>query len=488
MKLFQQMKITIKDLRRIWKRGLCTSVILSMMLGLCACSKTEDKSNANATKEDTVQVEDSTENDLAATETENRVSTPEQDWDVGLNSLSIDQLPQDITEQEAMTVDYFDQDYMFINSYETLQRYTPIFEDSLVECYVNVAKILSYEGDDFEVLVYMIENSDETYMGTYTGEERLMIVKGSSQDARVILGDNLLVRGRVTGMVSTDVDGVSIMVPEIQSVSGCILGGDYYYFPSRYSYDELKTFASGIFGEGILFREATGEERVGSSLPYYICTLENQSNIKLSSYAFYERVGKIDDFEHPEYDIQVGADGEHFLLFMYQYDVGVLTLEYYDNSLNCLWSREFTYSSVACCDLTQNNLYMCMGNELYIINMETGEDTFEPQFVGEKVAVHKYEEGIFMVSASETDTFMLADLQGNILWRMNGDRRIINLQSVQKVNDTLVIQDEDWTDMYYDEYDGSTKGIWTYYYVLDMNTGEIIRRGEVETDYFHNYG
>ena len=110
MKLFQQMRMNSKDLRCIWKRGLCTGVILSMMLGLCACSKTGGIGNADSSKENGDQVENSTENDLAATEAENRVSTPEQDWDAGLNSLSIDQLPQGITEQEAMTVDYFDQD------------------------------------------------------------------------------------------------------------------------------------------------------------------------------------------------------------------------------------------------------------------------------------------------------------------------------------------------------------------------------------------
>ena len=481
-----------------WMKSICTAVILSMLLGLCGCVGGADGTATNASGDNPVENGDvngqetidqgNAEGDGASAEAEDRVSTPEHDYDIGLNALSVDQLPEDVSEQERMTVEYFDKDYMFINSYEALQRYTPIFEDSLVEFYANVAKIISYEGDDFEILVYMIENSDETYAETYASEERLMLIKGSSQDARVILGDNVLVRGRVKGMVSTDVDGISIMVPEIETIKGCILGGGYYYYPNMYSYDELKEFASGIFGEDIMFREASGEELLGSVIPYHVCTLEDQSNIKLSSYEFHDRVGGLSDHEHPEYRIQVGADGEHFLLAMERYDVNTLTLEYYDNDLNCLWSREFTYSNSPCFDITKSNLYMCMGNELYIINLETGEDTFASQFVGEKIAVRKYEDGIFMVAAGGTDTYMYTDLQGNILWRVNADRNIPLLLSIQKVNETLVIQDEDAENSYYDSSSGGTRGIIDSYIVLDINTGEIIRQGEVEVGVFHNYG
>ena len=44
----------------------------------------------------------------------------------------VDQLPEDASEQEWLTTFYFDQDYMFVNSSEALQRYISIFEGTQV--------------------------------------------------------------------------------------------------------------------------------------------------------------------------------------------------------------------------------------------------------------------------------------------------------------------------------------------------------------------
>lgn len=442
-----------KNKKRLWKTMVCFGLISGMMLGISGCAgkssgqnDTQQTSSA-ATEKQTVQKDGE---DLLA-------KLQGKDQEIGMEGKCADQLSEDASEQEKLTVFYFDHDYMFVNSGEAIQRYIDIFEGAQVECYLSVAKILSYEGNDFEILAYLLENSDEVSNRYFEQDSRLVLIKGTTMDARFIQDDIILLRGRVNGVTSTNVDGVSLMVPE-------------------------------IIGSDILLQETSVEERVGSEFPSYTCTLEDQSNAKLSSYKFYDRLGTLTDKDHYNYDILVGADGEHFLLEMHNYDTNSLTIEYYDNTRTCLWSREFQNAGTTYCDMTTKNLYMSMNNNLYIIDLENGEDVCEPQLVGEKMGIRKFDDGIFLLAADEADAFMYTDTEGNIKWKTDSDVRLHDVQSIQKVNDTIVVECQDVSDAQVDLDTGFMSGTYRIYYVLDAETGDVLHKGEVESTGFHNYG
>ncbi|MBO4947462.1 MAG: hypothetical protein J6C88_07990 [Lachnospiraceae bacterium] len=473
-----------KNKKRLWKTMVCFGLISGMMLGIGGCAgkssgqnDTQQTSSA-ATEKQTVQKDGE---DLLA-------KLQGKDQEIGMEGKCADQLSEDASEQEKLTVFYFDHDYMFVNSGEAIQRYIDIFEGAQVECYLSVAKILSYEGNDFEILAYLLENSDEVSNRYFEQDSRLVLIKGTTMDARFIQDDIILLRGRVNGLTSTNVDGVSLMVPEIIGTYGSVLGDSYYFYPPLLSYDEVKQMASGIFGSDILLQETSFEERVGSEFPSYTCTLKDQSNAKLSSYKFYDRLGTLTDKDHYNYDILVGADGEHFLLEMHNYDTNSLTIEYYDNTRTCLWSREFQNAGATYCDMTTKNLYMSMNNNLYIIDLENGEDVCEPQLVGEKMGIRKFDDGIFLLAADEADAFMYTDTEGNIKWKTDSDVRLHDVQSIQKVNDTIVVECQDASDVQANLDTESMSGACRVYYVLDAETGEVLHKGEVETPWFHNYG
>ena len=473
-----------KNKKRLWKTMVCLGLISGMMLGISGCAgkssgqnDTQQTSSA-ATEKQTVQKDGE---DLLA-------KLQGKDQEIGMEGKCADQLSEDASEQEKLTVFYFDHDYMFVNSGEAIQRYIDIFEGARVECYLSVAKILSYEGNDFEILAYLLENSDEVSNRYFEQDSRLVLIKGTTMDARFIQDDIILLRGRVNGVTSTNVDGVSLMVPEIIGTYGSVLGDSYYFYPPLLSYDEVKQMASGIFGSDILLQETSVEERVGSEFPSYTCTLEDQSNAKLSSYKFYDRWGTLTDKDHYNYDILVGADGGHFLLEMHNYDTNSLTIEYYDNTRTCLWSREFQNAGTTYCDMTTKNLYMSMNNNLYIIDLENGEDVCEPQLVGEKMGIRKFDDGIFLLAADEADAFMYTDTEGNIKWKTDSDVRLHDVQSIQKVNDTIVVECQDVSDAQVDLDTGFMSGTYRIYYVLDAETGDVLHKGEVESTGFHNYG
>lgn len=70
-------------------------------------------------------------------------------------------------------------------------------------------------------------------------------------------------------------------------------------------------------------------------------------------------------------------------------------------------------------DYTESNIYLDLNNNLYVIDMETGEDRISPVTVGAKTDIRKTTDGILLFSDSMTDTVMKTDLEGNILWKLD---------------------------------------------------------------------
>ena len=73
---------------------------------------------------------------------------------------------------------------------------------------------------------------------------------------------------------------------------------------------------------------------------------------------------------------------QHYILTVYDSALKTFTIEYYDLSYNKLWSREFENASIYqfdtmsdndFFDYTESNIYLDLNNNLYVIDMETGE-------------------------------------------------------------------------------------------------------------------
>ena len=209
----------------------------------------------------------------------------------------------------------------------------------------------------------------------------------------------------------------------------------------------------------------------------FVAELENQSNAKFSSYYLYASGGSIDDATIPwdsdiERHLEFSADFEHFLILTYDWAMETLTLDYYDKQLNKLWHREFLEVTppeteglmlTRSYDYTKNNIYFAVNNELYIINTETGEDTFPPVYVGKKLAVRKLSDGILLIGHNKSDGVMKLNLNGSVEWRTNLAADVLEADYVQVLNDRIVI-----CAILLEEYSG------THYIVLNNDDGSVV--------------
>ena len=199
---------------------------------------------------------------------------------------------------------------------------------------------------------------------------------------------------------------------------------------------------------------------------YYVVELEDQSNAKFSKYLLSRETGYIKDMKFSDNilrQIEFSADFEHFFLFTYDKSLETLTLEYYHHDLNKIWKREFSETTNAQYDYTKNNVYLIANNELYIINIETGEDTYSPVYVGERYDIRKMKDGILLLSRQKSDAVMKIDLQGNMVWKTNLSADIVGC-SIQLVEDKIILgawlDDESWL---------------PHYSVLDNAPGSILQ-------------
>lgn len=126
-----------------------------------------------------------------------------------------------------------------------------------------------------------------------------------------------------------------------------------------------------------------------------------------------------------------------------------------------IWEREFEEITNAVYDYTETNLYIAVNNELYIINMETGEDVFPPSYVGEKKEVRKFSDGIVIVSANKSDGVMKLSPNGEIIWKTNLSADPASIRGLQFVNGNFILdyEDADWNQ---------------YYCLINGSTGEIL--------------
>lgn len=424
--------------------------------------------------------ENDTESDVSTLEndTEPDVSTPENDTDIGLKNIKIDSSERDLTDEQKAVVQYFDNDYLTVGSYEFLRRYPNIFQNAQVSVTGMVTKILSMDNEEYKIVLWI--NTDRVYAPYATPGEYLIINGKTNPKVWFMEEDALCIDGRYTGVETIEIDGTSYTIPTIDAYNANFKVGRYQSsLAEKFDHKFIKTVAETIFGKDIEIRDPvagedlsmedaiTGNYYLGggayegmepSDIASYmdlVVELEDQSNANFKKFRFSKFEGEIIDAKGPfdsgiERCIEFSADFEHFFLFTHNENLESLTLAYYDKSFKKLWEREFEETTNAIYDYTENNLYIIVNNELFIINIKTGEDTFQPTYVGDKKEIRKYTDGIVMVSASKSDGIIKSSLNGDILWKTNLSADVNRVGGVQFVDGNIILSycDDDWNSHY----------------------------------------
>lgn len=396
-------------------------------------------------------------------------STPENDTDTGLKNIKIDTAEQKLTDEQKLVISYFDTDYFDEFNYEFLRRYPQVFDGTQLYIYGTVVKVLSQTQDSYSLVLQIGSLKSDGPSNEY------LVINGKTSDTLFMDNDEIIVYARYNGVDTFSIDGKSYTVPKLTVHKAFFAKSD------KFTATDIKKIARTVFGDNTEVRLPIRGKEIPEGFhesvynSIYLAELENQSNAKFSKY-FFDGINGGDitvateaygeEASSIERHVEFSADFKHFFLFTYDWSLETMTLEYYDQNYNKLWKREFEEIAppktegdmTRVYDYTKNNIYLVANNELYIINTETGEDTYEPKFVGDKIDVRKLDDGILLISYNKSDGIMKLGLDGSIIWKTNVADNIINSFGMQLVNDTIVLK-LDMSDY--------------HYLVLNKKTGEI---------------
>lgn len=484
----------MKNLKRAWALLLAFIVLFT-----AGCSPDEEKSQDvdGPSSAANSPAEDSTASYNPVAEKVPVVSTPENDVSIGLKNIKIDSSERELTDEQKAVVQYFDNDYLVVPSYEFIRRYPNIFQNAQLTLEGMVFKVLSMDNENYRVVLWInaYPTYDPAYPYGYTAASGEYVILSGKTDPSAWLMENdlLYIDGRYTGIETVDIDGISYTIPTIDVHNAYFPAGrTQFIMAEKFDYKFIKIVAEAIFGKDIEIRDPVAGEDLSmveamvenyvlgganlgpdenwnpSDLLYedLLVELEDQSNANFKKFRFSKYDGAIVDAKGPfdsgiERRIEFSADFEHFFLFTHNENLESLTLAYYDKSFKKLWEREFEEITDAIYDYTENNLYIVVNNELFIINIQTGEDTFEPSYVGNKKEIRKIQDGIVMVSESKSDGIMKSSLSGDIIWKTNLPVDVKYMDGVQFVDGNIVLSydDADWT---------------SHYILIDCDSGEIL--------------
>lgn len=459
------------------KYSLIVWCMVAMLL-MTACSGAEEVSG-KGNQENTYQTQ---ENKPQSSTLKNNAEKKEkktkgQDSEIGLSSMKMGQI-DNLTPEQELIIQYFDNDYFSINDYEFMQRYPQIFKGAQIHTVGEITKIISATDEDYQALVSIFDVVSEIASYEYGDEEAYLknqvVVNGKQPNGmRVIEGDIVQMYGRYVSIDDYTIDGVGYNVPTFN-----LYDTSYLNDRSRFEPGFIKKVATTIFGQNIEVRNAVaGEDYTGDELswkiaydPYMICELENQTNSKFTKFRFYTERGLIDDAKgassEPMLDlfttniirkIEFAPDFQHYLLFTYDTDLNTLSLDYYDTEFNKLWNREFENTTNAVYDYTSTAIYLVANNDLYMISLEDGEDKTNPIYVGEKTRVCKVEDGVILIAGgSVNDTVMKVTLSGEMAWKTNTTQEHEEIDVIQLIEGRILISSSSgWNFIIVDDSDGT---------------------------------
>ncbi len=380
----------------------------------------------------------------------------------GTQNLSFGNMNQDdknLSDIQQNIISYFDNNYFDFFVKET-QRYPEVFKNAKISTSAVVMKVLKSDDSEYEVLAIDLGG---LYYDDFWGygsmnindldtesQKQLIVIKGKQLAKRIVKGDVLRIEGRYIDTDSYNIDGNSYVLSTINAIN--IIQQDY---QNKYSVDIIKNVAEYIFGKDIQISEPVANEDYDPNEDigaFYKVTLDNQSNSNFKVFNMYRSIGNItynkkhnDLSSNTTKKLFVGADFKHYIVTTYDENLKHVYIDYFDSNLNKLWRKEFNYTStkafVSPMDYTSDKMAVVVDNDLYLIDLKTGDFIIGPVLVGEKIKVNMMSDGIILIGDNNKDTIMKVGYDGNVQFKVNADTKMTSLDtaSTQIVDGKMVI-------------------------------------------------
>ena len=374
-------------------------------------------------------------------------------------NMKLDNPILNLTSEQKRVINYFDNDYFQINSYDNLIRYPKVFRNTQISFSGLITNVIDADDDIFECAILVNAAYDNEY-GLHNAYESIgyIIIKGKQMDARIIKGDYIRCFGRYVDVENYLVDGINEQIPVV-SVNRYQKGSshpEYGFYPDNpYSLYEINEIAKSIFGDVKIsvpdnnydwsIKDTTFYEWAGE---FYIITPDNQSNSlfkQFEMFTCYPMLLSAQSTANRKYKLDVAADFMHYYTSLYDNNLNLLYLEYYDRNYKKLWERIFYNVDTVPYDYTAEAIYLVADNDLYIISTKNGEDKITPVFVGQKVKVNVTNDGIILIGLGNKDNIMKVDFEGKIIWKASADINIYQIDdngescSMQIINDNIIV-------------------------------------------------
>ena len=341
-----------------------------------------------------------------------------------------------------------------------------------VSSYCLVDSILSVNDNRYEALCHWSFSYSMLVAEQYDDGDYI-IIKGEKPKRMFLDGDILAVKGKLIGAETREINGKSKYIPVIEIED---MAADNYWITE----DTIRNVAKIVFGNNIKVRRPTDDETnkmVMKRLYTYddfvwLVEMENQSNINfkvfdiIQTYPYgvilyngiYNEGIEADNLNRKLY---VTPDLQKYIVFDMSMKDKYVYINIYDRQLNKLWQREISNVSQIAWDATNENLIFVSDNDLYNINITTGEDVFTPKYVGKRDNVNIVENGYILLSNDKDDAVMFLDKEGNIKNKYDltkNDNTTLLGGVIQKLDDKYVIMFVSTEDM--------NSGVFTTKYII----------------------
>lgn len=410
---------------------------------------------------------------------------------------SMDATDTSLTDDQRAIALFFDEDYFFLETYEELVRYADMLKNINISSYCQVNTILSSDDETFEAVCQWAPNNE----ALWGGEVELtnpIIIKGKKPEKMVMQGDNIALKGKLLGAETRNINGESKYLPVIEIIE---MGDDYLW----YTDDTIRQISKLVFGDNIKVRRPTEEETFNMVNDYFynyqdhiwLAELENQSNLNFKVFDIWQsdprgvitynalyNQGIEKDYLNKK--LYITPDLQKYIVFDMSVADKYVYISVYDRNLNKLWQREISNASELTWDATNSNLVFVSDNDFYNINIETGEDIFNPVFVGKKADIRIVDNGYILISHESDDSVMFLDTNGNIknkfditLGTKDQPNQEIYNNYIQKLDNNYVILYNIYDIDKYNDYGMYTsQEIFSSKYVIIDENGNKIKESE----------
>ena len=369
-----------------------------------------------------------------------------------LSFKQMDASDTNLTDDQKKVASFFDEDYFQICSYDEIVRYADMLKNIKVNMYAQRNTILSSDNENFEAVCQWAAANEDLWGGAVTLNNPI-IIKGKKPSKMVVPGDNINIRGKLIGAETRDINGKSEYLPVIEVTE---IGEN----TDWYDEETLREIAKIVFGNNIKVRTPTDEEitkmTTESIYTYqdwvYLIEFEDQSNLNFKVFDIWKsQLGLITyngiynqgiEKDYLNKKLYITPDLQKYIVFDYSRKDKYMYISVYNRNLEKLWSKEISNVSQAVWDATNTNLTFVSDNDFYNINMENGEDAWEPIYVGKRSDIRIVDNGYIMLSEDSDDTIMFLDKDGKVKNKIDlelGENEEIFSTAIQKLDNNYVI-------------------------------------------------